>query len=321
MDLTAWVDVAIGLTVVYLGASLFVTVINEYISQAFNLRGRQLCDSLKALVTDEEVSRILAQSPALKPFFDPTQGGAPSYVDPNLFARLLVGGLAIGASTTDVVSKATATVDKLSASGLKTQLQALIRTAGESGESLVKAVSDWADRSLTMLGEGYKRDLQKISFGIGLVVAIGLNLDTVTLTEHLYSDKDAREAAAALGVQVAERTDKDTFEKCLALTSKERKDDASCAPLAGLVDAVRGRNESLGKLPIGWTERQKRLATAPRWISPKVWGWGSRFVGWMLTALAVSLGAPFWFDLLNKFVNVRHGMRRPEVDQEKAGGT
>jgi hypothetical protein len=28
-------------------------------------------------------------------------------------------------------------------------------------------------------------------------------------------------------------------------------------------------------------------------------------VGWILTAVAASLGAPFWFDTLNKFMNVR----------------
>jgi hypothetical protein len=36
-------------------------------------------------------------------------------------------------------------------------------------------------------------------------------------------------------------------------------------------------------------------------------------MGWLITALAVSLGAPFWFDLLNRLINVRHGMRRPET--------
>jgi hypothetical protein len=30
-----------------------------------------------------------------------------------------------------------------------------------------------------------------------------------------------------------------------------------------------------------------------------------KFIGWLLTALAVSLGAPFWFDLLNKFIKLR----------------
>jgi len=35
-----------------------------------------------------------------------------------------------------------------------------------------------------------------------------------------------------------------------------------------------------------------------------------RLVGWLLTALALSLGAPFWFDLLNRFVNIRGSTRK-----------
>ena len=130
-----------------------------------------------------------------------------------------------------------------------------MQTAGTTTDNLVKAVSNWADRSLTMLGGSYKRHLQTISFWVGLAVVIALNLDTVALTEHLYRDKNARDAAVALGVQIAEKTGKETFDKCMALTPQERKDDQSCTSLRGLVDVVQGRNESLGKLPIGWSDR------------------------------------------------------------------
>jgi hypothetical protein len=34
-------------------------------------------------------------------------------------------------------------------------------------------------------------------------------------------------------------------------------------------------------------------------------------VGWLITGLAVALGAPFWFDLLNKLVNLRGSGPRP----------
>lgn len=34
-----------------------------------------------------------------------------------------------------------------------------------------------------------------------------------------------------------------------------------------------------------------------------------RLIGFLLTAFAVSLGAPFWFDLLNKFVNIRGAVK------------
>ncbi len=315
MNLTTWIDVAIGLSLVYLGASLFVTVINEYVAQLLNLRGKQLSDSLRKLIDDDKVRTLLSHSPALKPFFDPRAGRLPSYVDPNIVGHLLVGGLAIGTTTGGTVQRASDTIGSLPDSALKTQLQALVATAGSTTESLVTAVSEWADRSLMALGGRYKRYLQTISFWIGFGVAVGLNIDTVALTDQLYHDRDARAAVVALATQITEKIDPATFEKCLAQTASERKKDSTCAALVGLVDAVQGRNESLGKLPIGWSDRAAGPPLSP--LSATGWVWGSRVVGWLLTALAVSLGAPFWFDLLNKLVNIRHGMSKPEVAKEK----
>jgi hypothetical protein len=126
MNLTTWVDVAIGLILVYLGASLFVTVINEYLAQLLNLRGKQLSDSLRNLIDDGSVRTILSQSPALQPFFDAGTERLPSYVDPNILGHLLVGGLAIGSTAASTVQRASDTIGKLPNSALKTQLQALL---------------------------------------------------------------------------------------------------------------------------------------------------------------------------------------------------
>jgi len=39
--------------------------------------------------------------------------------------------------------------------------------------------------------------------------------------------------------------------------------------------------------------------------------WAERIIGWLLTILAVSLGAPFWFDVLNRFMNLRSAGNAP----------
>ena len=62
MNITVWLDVAIGLGLVYLGVSLFVTVINEYIAQFFKLRSKHLCASLEKLIDDQEI-RCARQEP------------------------------------------------------------------------------------------------------------------------------------------------------------------------------------------------------------------------------------------------------------------
>jgi hypothetical protein len=44
---------------------------------------------------------------------------------------------------------------------------------------------------------------------------------------------------------------------------------------------------------------------------------GFHLGGWLLTIVAASLGAPFWFDLLNKFINIRSTGKAPEEDPKK----
>ena len=55
-------------------------------------------------------------------------------------------------------------------------------------------------------------------------------------------------------------------------------------------------NSALKPLPIGWNGMALR-------VDPVTWI--ERIIGWLITGLAVSLGAPFWFDLLNKFMSIR----------------
>lgn len=71
-------------------------------------------------------------------------------------------------------------------------------------------------------------------------------------------------------------------------------------------------------LPIGWRDEE--------WPGIRFWeeGFVSRwypavrlhFFGWLLTALAISLGAPFWFDLLNKFIVIRSTVKPREKSRE-----
>jgi hypothetical protein len=70
---------------------------------------------------------------------------------------------------------------------------------------------------------------------------------------------------------------------------------------------------NLGNLsvPIGWSESQWQYLRDPGHLV-------SAFLGWFLTGLAASLGAPFWFDTLQRFVNVRSNGRSPD---EKEIGT
>jgi hypothetical protein len=303
MDMTAIIDVAIGLSLIYLGASLYVTIINEFIAQTFRLRGRQLAKDLLTLIDDDSLKDKLAAVPALMPFLK-NDGRGGSFVDTKILSRLLVGALGDGKAEGASMKELIEVIGSLPDSTLKTQLSALAQSASESVDQFVESLANWADTSLSVMGEVYKKRIQVISFAIGLAAAVVFNLDTLTITERLFRDKEARDAVVAVATEFTEQTQKDALNRCV-------KDSTGpdCAAMKGLVDAIQGRNETLGRLPIfweNWPAFQKGIE------SVTFYDWFHHLIGWLVTALAISLGAPFWFDLLNRLINVRHGMAKPE---------
>jgi hypothetical protein len=86
----------------------------------------------------------------------------------------------------------------------------------------------------------------------------------------------------------------------------------------GQFDALRTQINTLG-LPIGWrlcADTTSTLATPLLWCGSNA-GWSAlgflgMLFGWMITAAAVSLGAPFWFDILKRFVSIRSAGKAPE---------
>ncbi len=308
MNLTTLLDVAIGLSLVYLGASLFVTIVNEYVAQVWKLRAKQLTADLQKLIDGKDAIEVLKANPAFRPFFEAgTIGG--SYVDPKVFAQQLVGGLRTGAAGVATMNDLVTSINAMNDSKLKKQLLALSQVATDNVDKFVESVSGWIDRSLTMMGEVYKKRTQIYSFFIGLAIAAMFNLDTLGLATHLYRDKEAREAVAVLASDVVQNVSRETLEKCSKLGLEELRKDPACAGVNGLIESVQRRNETMGKLPIGWPAAS--VGSFPRWVTVGP--------GWLLTALAISLGASFWFDLLNRLVNIRHGMRKPVVASQPEG--
>jgi hypothetical protein len=80
--------------------------------------------------------------------------------------------------------------------------------------------------------------------------------------------------------------------------------------------AVQAQLTELG-LPIGWywkpTQAQIKAGQAiPRTAGDYLERLLQHGLGWLITALAATLGAPFWFDTLNRMISIRSTGRAPE---------
>jgi len=88
------------------------------------------------------------------------------------------------------------------------------------------------------------------------------------------------------------------------------------------INAIRAEINQLG-LPIGWVLKPangqdlEAYKVDSRRVPDSGYGWFLKILGIFLTALAVSQGAPFWFDLLNKIIVIRSTIKPHEKSQEQ----
>ena len=186
---------------------------------------------------------------------------------------------------------------------------------GEKESKLAKArqnVEKWFDDSMDRVSGVYKRYSQWLALIIGLILAAVLNVDSVDLTLYLWREPAVRQALAE---------NARTFELTQA--------DLEANPEEALQNF---RNQFVGlSLPIGWGfTRVESIAfyndqcqlfpgeaqsfglpiiasnlciTPPN--SNNQSNLALKVMGILLTALAARQGAPFWFDVLKRVVNLR----------------
>jgi hypothetical protein len=161
-------------------------------------------------------------------------------------------------------------------------------------EKLRGDLANWFDHAMDRLGGVYQRKLRVWSLGIGLGLAVLFNADSIFVAERLWNDSALR-AGIAQGASELVQTSTATA------ASNAKFDDIKTA-LANLNEY----QSELRGFPIGWTAASlpSTLGSAPVWLIVKL-------VGLIVTGLAISLGAPFWFDLLQTFVQVRATGEKP----------
>ena len=76
-------------------------------------------------------------------------------------------------------------------------------------------------------------------------------------------------------------------------------------------------------LPIGWSaflDDHPSTAKSDRFTIKglSLGVWALKAFGWLLTAFAVTLGAPFWFDVLNRVMVIRSTVKPHEKSPEEA---
>jgi hypothetical protein len=297
----AALDVLVGLFFLYFLLSIVCSSVQEFIAQILNLRAKTLEDGVRNLVGDEALTERFFRHPRLKSLSRPHirigSRRGPSYIPSRVFAVTLMDTLFPEEHGRDTIALAKQAVDDEAVPArVRTMLRDALDHAGDRRDRFTGALERSFDEGMDRVSGWYKRQSSYILLGIAIVLVAIINVDTFTVSQRLWKDKALRAAVAA---QAADTTSTGT-QACpgSSTTDSPQKRAAAC------VDDV---NQL--QLPIGWT--------AGSW--PEGWkGYLAKLAGLLVSAFALSLGAPFWFDLLSKIARLRSsGPPAPPRDDER----
>lgn len=190
----------------------------------------------------------------------------------------------------------------------------------------------WFDETMDRASGWYKKYTQIILPVIGLVLAMAFNVNTIEIVHKLEKDPELRAQIVAQADNFLQAHP--DLDKELALMQNR---DLTGAKQFVSPDLKEKDSLTAAQLELFRARRDTLISIANRVVKADIdkthdilgfgWnGWKDFFIalfttwsifGWLITAFAVSLGAPFWFDLLNKLMKLRSSLRGGEQKEKK----
>lgn len=307
---SAALEFAIGLSFVYLILSLAVTALQEGIASVFRRRARTLASGVHNLLRDDSLVDSFYAHPLVKSLHSGNR--KPSYIPSRVFALALLDVITPQGQVPTAANVKTA-VDQ-SPDGIRRALAVIYADAGGDFDKFKQNIEVWFNHGMERVGGWYKRYTQAILIAIAIPLTIAVNADSLVMSRAIWRDPTLR----ATLVAEAEKVHASPPVQLQLLRETSPGDFVPPAPPAAppedSIGSTVANAEQLIKqltvlqLPLGWEQEPPNQA----WTSAIV----RHGAGWALTVLAISLGSPFWFDLLNKFMAIRGAGKAPEEKQK-----
>jgi hypothetical protein len=252
-----------------------------------------------------------------------TVAGAQSGAAGATSAAASAAASAATANATDGANQLTALraeLEKLGNPQLQKALTTLIDAAAGDVARARANIEDWYNSSMDRVSGWYKRRSHIVVLLLGFGVAVAVNADSVLIVRRLASDRALRESLVNSANVYTQETVRDAGATATASTTPPLPFSTLCTSVCNdetpQCKLKRTQCEIAGLgLPLGWSSpSDMRLNWQAQSLGAHV---QDHIFGWLLTALAISLGAPFWFDVLNKFIVVRSTVKPKEKSREE----
>lgn len=298
--MTTMLQVVIGIIFVLLLFSLLATTIMELLAGALGLRGQNLEKALKNMLANTDVDEKILEAFKNNSLFKQLsyQFGkkhyAPSYLGSSSFQSILFDVILEGKELT--LANIKEQIQSLPDEDLRNVLNQLLQESEGKIEQFKANVETWYNNIMDRASGWYKRYTQRILVLVGFLIAITFNADTIAIYGRLEKDPEALKQIVDMAYTFAGNNEQPAI--------IERDPDFELA-LKNVQELINQELASV-KTPLGLGWTNVKLSE----ISPM--DWLIKILGWTVTALSVSLGAPFWFDLLRSFVSLRSSGNKPK---------
>lgn len=313
---SAILEVAIGVVFSFLLLSLVATALNEGVSSLVGLRAWTLERGLKKLLADPEgkqLVRMMYAHPMITSLAHPSLAqrvlakftrrpveSRPPYIPAHTFSMVLMevlvnavvpdspGGRPTG--LIEVGNAVTLLPDRYE--NVKRSLLTLIDEADGDVKQARGNIEQWFNDSMDRVSGWYKRTAQAITVTIALAMCSALNADTLMIADMLYRNSIMRGAIVAAATE--------------SVRLSPNPSDAF-STLTGVIETMNA-NDAI-QVPLGWVTIENGVIVTPaisaRMMPTDVKGWLSKAFGFIVSVIAISLGAPFWFGVLGGMVKLR----------------
>ena len=323
MSLDAILEIAIGLVFAWLVLSAAASQVQEYINNIFHLRSTYLEKGILNILRDPALVDKFYQHPAIQALCEQDEKTGkfkkPSYIPAAKFAQ---AALDVLVSTNTLVPNSNPPTEQIRADLVPNanSPKLIDHIFPNLGDKLLTTeytiayaranLEQQFDASMDRVTGWYKRNAQKLSLIIGIVLALGLNIDTVQIATQLWTEPTQRQMLVA-------QVQNSSANNQLTAPANPGED------FSQLYKQAQNFN-----LPIGWetqaidctqvgfipgrptypgfggtTGTCKQIVNLPGMNDP--WGWLAKLFGIFLSGLAAGQGAPFWFNAVGKLIGLR----------------
>lgn len=314
-------DTVIGLILVFFVISTICSSMFTFISKILNMRGKLLASSLEKWL-GKTVYEVVMNHPMIRESTITRKMGGdgleykklPDWVDPDYFSQAFAELLMKAESASDPTKLLPAELT----GPVRYFLDKLDENVYQNVEELVEDIEKWFDGRMTNLTILFSEYSRFWLAGIAIGVTLFFNLNTIAVSQALWQGPTLRAAVVeAAGAQVSVGAADSSVEvDAEGIPLGEEGTDVSTTPQPTTTDErnpVQIFQEELAilDLPVGWTEQELDVFYLPSFLAQaddadrSAMNWFSMVIGWILTVLAVLLGAPFWYNILTSLVNLR----------------